>query len=128
MLRVTVASYAESGDCPIRSVLDKLGDKWTYLILAVLEDEPVRFNQIRKLIGDISQRVLTEKLRDLERDGYVARTVFPERPPRVEYSLTPLGRSALEPIIHLMKWAIESHTTVKSSRERFDQEQGKARS
>lgn len=123
MLRVTVASYAESGDCPIRSVLDKLGDKWTYLILAVLEDGPVRFNQIKKLIGDISQRVLTEKLRDLERDGYVARTVYPERPPRVEYALTPLGRSALEPIIQLMKWSIASHATVKISRERFDREQ-----
>ena len=71
MLKVTADSYAHAQDCPFRNVLDKMGDKWSFLLFAVLEDEPKRFNVIKREIGDISQRVLTRKLRDLERDGYV---------------------------------------------------------
>jgi DNA-binding HxlR family transcriptional regulator len=120
MLRVTANSYLDARECPFRDVLDKLGDKWTFIIFAVLEDGPIRFNAIKKHIGDISQRVLTEKLRDLERDGYVSRVVRPTSPPQVEYSLTPLGRSALEPIAQLMRWSIGSHGEVRKAREVFD--------
>ena len=91
MLKVTVDSYEQAKDCPFRTVLDKMGDKWSFLIFAVLEDGPKRFNEIKRSIGDISQRVLTKSLRDLERDGYLSRTVYPESPPRVEYELTDLG-------------------------------------
>jgi DNA-binding HxlR family transcriptional regulator len=120
MLQVTVRSYAEADLCPFRGVLDKLGDKWSFLILAVLEDEPHRFNEIRRLVGDISQRVLTAKLRDLERDGYVSRKVYPVSPPRVEYALTRLGRSALRPITQLMKWALKTHPKIEKSRSSYD--------
>jgi DNA-binding HxlR family transcriptional regulator len=120
MLQVTVKNYAEADLCPFRGVLDKLGDKWSFLILAVLEDGPRRFNEIRRLVGDISQRVLTSKLRDLERDGYVARTVYPESPPRVEYKLTRVGRSALRPITQLMNWALKTHSQIEKSRNRYD--------
>ena len=88
MLKVTADSYEEAKDCPFRNVLDQVGDKWSFLILAVLEEGPQRFNEIKRLVGDISHRVLTRKLRDLERDGYVLRTVHPVRPPKVEYELT----------------------------------------
>src|SRR4029077_8047186 len=120
MLRVTANSYADAKACPFRDVLDMLGDKWTFIVVAVLEDGPARFNKIKKDIGDISQRVLPSKLRGRERDGYVARVVVPASPPRVEYSLTPLGQSALEPIMRLMSWSIESHERVRAARERFD--------
>jgi DNA-binding HxlR family transcriptional regulator len=120
MLQVTVKSFADAQLCPFRAVLDKLGDKWTFLIVAVLEDEPRRFNEIRRLVGDISQRVLTSKLRDLERDGYVSRKVHAVSPPRVEYALTRVGRSALRPITHLMKWALKTHPKIEKSRSRYD--------
>jgi DNA-binding HxlR family transcriptional regulator len=120
MLKVTVDSYEHAKDCPFRNVLDKIGDKWTCLVFAVLEDDAKRFNEIRRLIGDISHRVLTRKLRDLERDGYVARTVYPVSPPKVEYELTPLGRSALEPIKQLMHWTLNTFPEVKRAREDFD--------
>lgn len=123
MLRVTVKTYEDARDCPFRNVLDQIGDKWTFLILAVLEDGPKRFNEIRKTLGDISQRVLTRKLRDLERDGYVSRTVFPVRPPRVEYELTGLGRSMLEPIRLLLDWTVKVFPEVKRAREMFDRAQ-----
>ena len=113
-------------NCPFRDVLDQIGDKWTFLVFSVLEGEPRRFNQIRRLIGGISQRVLTKKLRDLERDGYVTRTVFPERPPRVEYDLTPLGRSILEPIKFLLEWADKASPEINRAREAFDRSQAPA--
>jgi DNA-binding HxlR family transcriptional regulator len=92
MLKVTVGAYADTKDCPFRNVLDTIGDKWSFLVFAVLEDGPKRFNEIGRLVGDISQRVLTRTLRALERDGFVVRTVHPVSPPHVEYALTPLGR------------------------------------
>src|ERR1044071_671466 len=98
MLKITVSNYEDARDCPFRNVLDQVGDKWTFLILASIEDGPKRFSEIRRALGDISQRVLTQKLRDLERDGSVARAVYPVRPPRVECALPPRGDSLLEPI------------------------------
>jgi len=120
MLRVTVESFADAQQCPFRAVLDKLGDKWTFLILVVLEDGPQRFNDVKRLVGDISQRVLTSKLRELERDGYVVRTVHPVSPPKVEYALSELGRSVLVPVTQLMNWALQSHSDVRSARTKFD--------
>ncbi len=120
MLKITVDSYVRAEDCPFRNVLDKVGDKWSFLIFAVLEDGPKRFNEIKRLIGDISQRVLTRKLRDLERDGYVNRTVFPESPPKVVYELTPLGQSVLGPIRNFMEWTLEAFPEIQRARAAFD--------
>jgi DNA-binding HxlR family transcriptional regulator len=121
MLRVTAESFEDARDCPFRNVLDQVADKWGFLIFAVLEEGPKRFNEIRRSIGDISQRVLTRKLRDLERDGFVSRTVYPERPPRVEYGLTQLGRSALSPVRVFLDWALAAHPEMQRARETFDQ-------
>ena len=91
-------------DCPIRNILSRICDKWSMLVLYTLQQKPVmRFNELRKSIPDISQKVLTTTLRTLEEDGFVRRKVYAEVPPRVEYSLTPLGRS-LKPILDSM-WA-----------------------
>jgi DNA-binding HxlR family transcriptional regulator len=124
MLRLTVNNYEDARDCPFRNVLDQVGDKWTFLILVALEEGPKRFGEIRRTLGDISQRVLTRKLRDLERDGYVSREVFPERPPRVEYSLTDLGRSMLDPIRRFLDWTLNAFPEVKRAREAFDRRSG----
>jgi DNA-binding HxlR family transcriptional regulator len=121
MLKVTAESFEHAKDCPFRNVLDRVGDKWGFLIFAVLEDGPKRFNAIRRSVGDISQRVLTRKLRDLERDGLVSRTVYPERSPRVEYELTALGRSALVPVKGFLEWALDAHPQMLHAREAFDQ-------
>ena len=120
MLRVTVASFEDAEACPLRNVLDRLGDKWSLLILTVLEDGPQRFNEIKRLLGDISQRVLAQKLRHLERDGYVSRKVHDDRSLKVVYALTEMGQSSLTPIMHLMQWAIDMHPQVRRSRIRYD--------
>ncbi|HEY9463326.1 MAG TPA: helix-turn-helix domain-containing protein [Vicinamibacterales bacterium] len=120
MLRVAVNNYEEAKDCPLRNVLDQLGDKWSFLILAVLEDSPKRFNEIKRQVGGISHRVLTRKLRDLERDGYLSRTVHPVRPPHVEYQLTPLGRSLLQPINAFLNWTVTAFPDIQRAREVFD--------
>jgi DNA-binding HxlR family transcriptional regulator len=120
MLRVTANNYEDAQTCPFRSVLNKVGDKWSFLIFAVLEDGPRRFNEIKRLIGDISQRVLTRKLRDLERDGYLKRTVLPLSPPKVVYELTPLGRSVLGPIKIFLDWSLDVFPDVQRARAAFD--------
>jgi DNA-binding HxlR family transcriptional regulator len=120
MLKVTVDSYEQAKACPFRDVLDKVGDKWSFLIFAVLEDGPKRFNEMRRLIGDISQRMLTSSLRQLERDGYLSRTVYPESPPRVEYALTELGESILEPMRVFLNWAIAAHPRIRRARDQYD--------
>lgn len=120
MLRITLERYEDAKDCPFRNALDKVADKWGFLIFAALEDGPKRFNQIRRDIGDISQRVLTRKLRDLERDGFVSRTVYPSSPPHVEYALTPLGQSALVPVRFFLDWSLEANEQVTKARMTFD--------
>ena len=120
MLKVAVDSYEEAKDCPFRNVLDQLGDKWSFLILAVLEDSPKRFNEIQRQVGSISHRVLTRKLRDLERDGFISRTVHPVRPPHVEYELTRLGRSLLKPINQFLNWTVKAFPDIRRAREVFD--------
>ncbi len=108
------------GDCPVRNVLDQIGDKWSTLFIQILGERPHRFGELRRAVPDISQRMLTQTLRDLQRDGLVAREVFPTVPPGVEYRLTPLGRSLLEPLGHLVRWAAENHAEIRQARERFE--------
>lgn len=101
-------------------VLARIGDKWTVLVVILLAEGPLRFTELKRRIGGISQRMLTLTLRGLERDGLVTRTVFPMIPPRVDYELTPLGRSLLEPIRHLGAWAIENMPQIEEAQTRFD--------
>jgi DNA-binding HxlR family transcriptional regulator len=106
--------------CPIRDVLDHIGDKWSVLLLSQMRDGPQRFGALRRAVTDISQRMLTETLKDLQRDGFVVRTVHPTVPPSVEYALTPMGRELLAPLDHLVSWAAEHHDSVRDARLRFD--------
>ena len=106
--------------CPVRDVLDRIGDKWSVLLVQNLREGPVRFGALRRQIGDISQRMLTETLRHLQRDGLISRKVYPTVPPSVEYALTDLGRSLLVPLEQLVVWSAEHHEVVKQSRTRFD--------
>lgn len=104
-------------DCPTRVVLDRVGDKWTVLIILILDEGPKRFNEIRLAIGGITPKVLTSTLRSLVADGLVTREVFAEVPPRVEYGLTDLGRSLLEPVAALSKWAERNVASIEANRE-----------
>jgi DNA-binding HxlR family transcriptional regulator len=108
-------------DCAIRDVLDRLGDKWRYLLILTLASRPHRFGELRRAIDDISQRMLTETLRSLQRDGLIDRTVFPTTPPSVEYRLTALGQSLLEPMRGLVAWADRQQPAIRSARTRFDE-------
>lgn len=108
-------------DCrAVSEVLARVGDKWTVLVVGVLGDGPKRFNELRRALGSISQRMLTLTLRGLERDGLVIRTAFPTIPPRVEYELTALGRSLLPPVNSLGSWARQNRTAIQEARRRFD--------
>lgn len=116
------AYQKDEGKCrATRTVLDRLGDKWSFTIVSCLCDGPLRFNEIRRGIGAISQRMLTLTLRGLERDGLVVRTVYPTVPPGVEYALTDLGYSLLKPMVGLVEWACEHHEQVHKARSRFDE-------
>ncbi|WP_313527232.1 helix-turn-helix domain-containing protein [Shinella sp.] len=110
-------------DCPVRDVLDSVGGKWTSLMILGLADGPRRFSQLRRLIPDISQRMLTQTLRDLQRDGYLTRTVYPTQPPSVEYKLTPLGHSFLALLRTLVQWSSENHAAIRAARTAYDAEQ-----
>jgi len=107
-------------NCPIRNVVQSIFGKWSSLLLMALAEKPYRFGELRRLVPDISQRMLTETLRDLQRDGYVHREVFPTKPPSVEYSLTDLGRSMFDSLQHLLNWAENHHSTVLEARAKFD--------
>jgi len=104
----------------VREILDLVGDKWSLYIIASLKDGPVRFNELRRRIDGISQRMLTITLRGLERDGLVSRTLFPTIPPRVEYELTDVGRSLLEPVMALTLWANANQLNIQHARARYD--------
>lgn len=119
MLKVTVIDKKHAEDCPIRNVLDRVGDKWSVLIFCVLAEEPKRFNEIKRLIGDITQRVLTSTLRKLEADGFVSREVFPTSPPKVVYTLTTQGQELLSLLGPLIQWAEANHSGIRNSRETF---------
>ncbi len=108
-------------DCrAVSEVLDRIGDKWSVLVVVTLGDGPKRFNELRRSIASISQRMLTLTLRGLERDGLISRTVFPTVPPRVDYELTELGRSLLRPVRALGGWARENRSRILQARLRFD--------
>ena len=110
----------DAGACPVRNVLDRIGDKWTLLTLVALASRPHRFSELHRAIPDISKRMLTQTLRELERDGLLDREVFPTKPPSVRYSLSPLGRSVLSPVSALVTWAEGSYPAVRAARARFD--------
>lgn len=115
--------------CAPGSVLARLGDKWTILVISLLAlspDVPLRFGAIRRGIPDISQRMLTLTLCNLERDGLVARYFYPELPPRVEYQLTERGCSMLKPLAGFTDWIKDSWQDIEASRKAFDDSQGKA--
>jgi DNA-binding HxlR family transcriptional regulator len=104
----------------VREVLNRVGDKWSVFIVGMLGDGPRRFNELRRSIEGISQRMLTLTLRGLERDGLVKRTVYATIPPRVDYELTPLGMTLLEPVQALSAWADEHRTAIQQARAQFD--------
>jgi DNA-binding HxlR family transcriptional regulator len=108
-------------DCRgVASVLARVGDKWSVLVIMLLGGGPRRFNELKRMIGGISQRMLTLTLRGLERDGLVTRTVFPTIPPRVDYELTDLGRGLSTPVKALGAWAHEHQPEIENARTRFD--------
>lgn len=109
-----------NGNCPTRQVLDRIGDKWTVLIIGLLEGRPKRFSELQRSIIGISHKMLTQTLRNLERDGLVHRTLYPEVPPRVEYALTPLGETLCTPITAIRHWAEENITAVTTAQAIFD--------
>lgn len=107
-------------DCPIRDVLDRFGDKWSMLVLLVLDrNENLRFNELQKQIGDISKKMLTATLRTMEADGLLKRTIYAEMPPRVEYEITVIGKSLVPHVNGLSKWAKENMVAIKKARESF---------
>ncbi len=110
----------EKKDCPSREVLDMIADKWTVLIIHTLAKKTMRHNELARSLGDISQKVLTQGLRKLERNGIIARTVYPVVPPKVEYALTPLGNSLIGVLGTLSGWSESHFPEVLSAREKFD--------
>jgi DNA-binding HxlR family transcriptional regulator len=110
----------DAGNCPVRDVMNQIAGKWSTLLLQALADRPYRFGELRRLVPDISQRMLTQTLRDLQRDGYIEREVFPTKPPSVEYRMTDLGRSLFEPLSKVLSWAESNHAAVRAARVRFD--------
>ena len=107
-------------DCPIRNVLSRICDKWSLLVIYTLNAhnaEPIRFNALRKLIPDISQKMLTSTLKSLEADGYVNRKVYAEVPPRVEYSLTPRAETLIPIMYHLIEWALDNMAVILKDRQ-----------
>ena len=122
MLPVGVHSEAEAALCPIRTVLSKVTGKWQIIVVLALEDGPVRFGALKRIIGDITQGVLTENLRSLQKDGYITRTVDPGPPVAVSYALTPLGQQLVELLKPLVLWANENLDTVKGARRNYEAE------
>jgi DNA-binding HxlR family transcriptional regulator len=110
-----------SSDCTaVNDILSTIGDKWTVLIVMTLSKGPMRFNEIRRAVDGISQRMLTLTLRGLERDGFATRTVFPTVPPRVDYALTELGKTLIQPLTAIGTWAIAHRDEVADARANFD--------
>ena len=127
-MTVPIPDHA-SEDCrDLSSILARVGDKWTVLIVVLLGDGPKRFNEIRRIVGGISQRMLTFTLRGLERDGLVTRTVFPTTPQRVDYELTKLGSTLWKAVEPLGSWAREHLNEILQSRKGFDESIAKSKS
>ncbi len=112
--------FSIEAQCPVRNVLDRIGDKWSLLVLLVLDEvETMRFNEIHKTIGSISQKMLTVTLKSLEADGLVTRTMYPQIPPRVEYNLTQRAKGMLPHIHNLVKWSEENMADIENSRSNY---------
>jgi DNA-binding HxlR family transcriptional regulator len=107
-------------DCRAREVLERVGDKWSLLVIGLLGEGPQRFAELRRSVDGISQRMLTVTLRGLERDGLVTRTVRPTVPPRVDYALTPMGRTLLNTVRNLLEWADEHLPEIDAARAAYD--------
>jgi DNA-binding HxlR family transcriptional regulator len=108
-------------NCPTRHALDRIADKYTVLVVVFLHNKPRRFNELQRVITGISQKVLTQTLRSLERDGLISRTVYPEVPPHVEYALTPLGETLIQPLATLRHWAETHIEAVMDAQSTYDQ-------
>jgi len=118
--------WTYTADCPVRNVLDRFGDKWSILVLLILgRKEKMRFTELNKEIGDVSQKMLTVTLRTLEADGLIKRTIYPEIPPRVEYEVTKLGKSLLPYMHSLTNWANTHYSEIEKSRKAFLKQQNK---
>ena len=118
---MTVRHLEITDDCrAVSEILQRVGDKWTVLVVAKLGERRMRFSELMAAVGGISQKMLTTTLRGLERDGFVTRTVFPTIPPRVDYELTDLGYELLEPVNRLGEWARKNTARVNAARARFD--------
>lgn len=131
METITLASQSLVGnvldpECPSRVVFQRVGDKWASLVIQVLADGPVRFSELRTMVSVVTPKVLTQTLRTLERDGLVTRKVFAQVPPRVDYELTELGRSLLEPLAVLRRWAEDNVPTILDARDAYDDAQDAA--
>ena len=120
MTLLPVTNESEALQCPIRSILSKVTGKWQIVILLTLENGPLRFGQLRRAVGDITQRVLTENLRGLQRDGYLSRTVHEGPPVAVFYELTPQGKSIVARMWPLVDWADQHMETIKVTRKNFE--------
>lgn len=115
-----IEKYGNPELCPVRNVIDRIGDKWSMLVLLLLAEENIlRFNEIHKYIGTISQKMLAVTLKSLEADGLVNRTVYPQIPPKVEYELTPRGKSLLPHLLELVNWAKNNMDGIKTARQNF---------
>ncbi len=107
-------------NCPTRTVLDQIGDKWTVLVLGLLAESPLRFNQLRRAVEGLTQKMLSQTLKALERDGHVTRTVTLTSPISVEYATTPLGSSLAATVGELQRWAVANIGEIETARERYD--------
>jgi DNA-binding HxlR family transcriptional regulator len=116
------SAWPEDGR-PVREILDRVGDKWSLLIIGMLAERPMRFSELLRSVDGISQRMLTLTVRHLERDGLVTRTAYAEVPPRVEYALTGLGTTLLEPVLALNEWVSANHALIAENRASFDASQ-----
>jgi DNA-binding HxlR family transcriptional regulator len=115
-------------ECPaVREVLNRVGDKWSVLVVALLGDGQKRFSELRRAIEGISQRMLTRTLKGLERDGLITRTMYPTIPPRVDYELTKLGRSLLIPVTGLGDWAAQNREKIQAARGKYDTQNFRSR-
>ena len=119
-LKINTPFGVYNGECPTRQALDRIADKWSVLIIGLLEEKPKRFSDLQRAIGGISQKMLTQTLRSLERDGLVTRTIYAEVPPRVEYALTPLGKTLCAPIRAIREWAETNIEQVSAAQNEYD--------
>ncbi|MGY4349033.1 DNA-binding HxlR family transcriptional regulator [Bradyrhizobium sp. GM7.3] len=110
-----------SSDCPSRALFDQIADKWSMMVLAVLDDEPLRFNAIKRRLQGVTQKALTQCLRRLERNGLLSRRVIPVSPVGVQYEITPLGRTLQQPLKELHAWTVVKLPQVENARQAFDE-------